>query len=207
MCYFAYPEDHRKSDIGYDDKNRFGRQTRRVAMELVFVYTPSEGLLEAVLSGGQDQKAAIIGAFCEHILGLDTVPEMARRGQQLSGLKDRKTVFATDAADNIQRVLVRQLRFDLPGGGGRRITVSARPRADDRHVLYDLLDDAINQIKMPLDSLVVSQAKISVYFRGERGRKGKTLTFDITAPDSCNLKDHGHDLIVKKYLKRWGLAT
>jgi len=31
------------------------------------------------------------------------------------------------------------------------------------------------------------------------------VTFRISHPDSCNLKDKPEHLVVKQYLKRWGI--
>lgn len=207
FCYFAYPEDHPKTDLGYDDDNRFARQTRRTATEVVFVYRPEEGLLEMVARGDQKHKEALAAAFCTAILGLKALPAANQKPPyDLAVLKKRDFVFKTAPEDNVERVEVRLLRFDLPGPGNRRLVVSARPTPDNMDALHDLVDEAIDKSRFPLSALQVSQAKISIRFRGQNGRRGKVLTFEVTYPDRCNLKDHGYDAVAKKYLSKWGIA-
>ncbi len=207
FCYFAFPENFPKTDLGYDDNNRFGRQTRRTAMEIIFVYRPEEGMLEMVAGGDKRHKEALAEVFCTTILGLKALPAANQKPPyDLSVLKRRDFAFTTDPKDNIERVEVRQLRFDLPGSGNRRLVASARPTPDNLDALHDLLDEAINQTRFPLSALQLSQAKLSMRFRGQNGRRGKVLTFEVTYPDRCNLKDNGHDAIAKKYLLEWEIA-
>ncbi|MCI0364961.1 MAG: hypothetical protein L0219_13870 [Phycisphaerales bacterium] len=208
-CYFAYPEDLPKTDQGYDEHGRLGRRTRRTTMEIIFVYRPEDGILEMVARGDKQHKEALAAAFCTTILGLTTLPAPDQKPPfDLNVLKDRNFAFPTDTADNIDRVEVRQLRFDLPGNGNRRLVVSVRPRQqDDPKLIYSVVDDALNKAKYQLASLDVSQARLSIRFRGVGGRRAKTLTFDITFPDRCNLKDSGKDVVGKRYLKLWKIAN
>lgn len=208
FCCFAYPEDYPKTDLGYDDKNRFSRQTRRTATEIIFVYRREEGVLEMVGKGDRKQKEKIAEAFCKKMLGLKTLPDpRTNPPYDLAVLKRRNFSFKTDPADNVESVEVRLLRFDLPGKGYRRLVLSARPTPEVPDVLQALVEEAIDKSKFPLSELHVSQAKLSMRFRGKEGRRGKILTFEVTYPDRCNLKDHGYDAIARKYLTKWGIAS
>lgn len=208
FCCFAYPEDYPKTDLGYDDKNRFSRQTRRTATEIIFVYRREDGVLEVVGKGDKKQKEKIAEAFCTTMLGLRALPDpRANPPYDLAVLKRRDFSFKTDPADNIESVEVRLLRFDLPGKGYRRLVLSARPTPEVPDVLHALVEEAIDKAKFPLSELHVSQAKLSMRFRGQDGRRGKTLTFEVTYPDRCNLKDNGYDAVAKRYLTKWGIAS
>lgn len=208
FCCFAYPEDYPKTDLGYDDKNRFSRQTRRTATEIIFVYRREDGVLEMVGKGDKKQKEKIAEAFCRTMLGLKTLPDpRANPPYDLAVLKRRDFSFKTDPADNVESVEVRLLRFDLPGKGYRRLVLSARPTPEVPDVLHALVEEAIDKAKFPLSELHVSQAKLSMRFRGQDGRRGKTLTFEVTYPDRCNLKDNGYDAVAKRYLTKWGIAS
>lgn len=207
ICYFAHPEDYPKTDLGYGDDNTFARQTRRTALETIFVYRPDDGVLEMVAPGSAAHKDALARAFCTRILGLGSVPQAdARKPYNLEVLKDVSFGFDTDPRDNIERVEIRQLRIDVPGRDLPRIIVSARPAPERPQVVQELLRNAINQSRYPLDALEVTQAKLAFRFRGLNGRRPKTLVFEVTAPDRCNLKDTGHDAVAKKYLTNWGIA-
>ncbi len=208
FCYFAYPEDLPKTDPGFDEKDTFGRQARRSALEIIFVYRPESGLLEMAAPGNKAQKEELATAFCSTILQLPNLPLATERPPfTLNILKSRTFEFRTGAADNIERIELRMLRFDLPGHGNRRVTISARPRKQDSPLMiYDVLDDVVNTTRIPLTGLNVSQARISMKFKGEGRSRGKSLTFEVTLPNGCNLKDHAKDLVAKRYLKTWGIA-
>jgi len=208
FCCFAYPEDYPKTDLGYDEQNRFGRHTRRTATELIFVYRREDGVLEMVGKGDKKQKERIAEAFCKTMLGLKTLPDPRRNPPyDLAVLKRRDFAFNTDPADNIASVEVRLLRFDLPGKGYRRLVLSARPTPEVPDVLHAMIDEAIDKSNFPLSELLVSQARLAFKFRGQNGQRGRTLTFEVTYPDRCNLKDNGYDAVAKKYLVRWKLAN
>jgi len=208
FCCFAYPEGYPKTDLGYDEQNRFGRHTRRTATEIIFVYRREDGVLEMVGKGDKKQKDRIAEAFCKTMLGLQALPDPRKNPPyDLSALKRRDFAFKTDPADNIAGVEVRLLRFDLPGKGYRRLVLSARPTPEVPDVLHALIDEAIDKSNFPLSELLVSQARLSFKFHGQNGRRGKTLTFEVTYPDRCNLKDNGYDAVAKRYLVKWGIAS
>ena len=50
-----------------------------------------------------------------------------------------------------------------------------------------------------------TQAMMQVTFETNDGPN--TVTFKITHPDSCSLRDEPEHLIIKEYLRRWGIAT
>ena len=141
FCCFAYPEDYPKTDLGYDDQDRFSRHTRRTATEIVFVYQPEEGVLEMVASGDKKRKEKIAEAFCKHILGLNALPDArSNPPYNLDVLKRGDFAFRTEAEDNIESVELRLLRFDLPGKGYRRLVLSGRPTPEEmlKNVIADL---------------------------------------------------------------------
>jgi len=207
LCFHAYPESLPKTDLGYDDNGQFRRQSRRTAFELVFVYKPEEGLLEMVTPGSKDQKEALASAFCKIILGLQDVPAANQKPPfDLAKLKDRNFEFKCRPEDGIARIGVRQMRLDLPGNGRRRLTVAAPPTPKEPAAVHDLLRDAVNSSNFPLADLHVGQVQITAQFKPKTRGKGKTVTFDVTYPDRCNLKDTGHDQILKQCLMRSEIA-
>jgi len=205
-CYFAYPEDYASTDIGYDDHGRFQHRARRSAFEIIFVYRPEEGLLELRARGNRKQIAELEEIFCKTILGLVELPDDGRVPFDLAVLKDAAFRFPTAPGDRVASVHVRLLRFDVPGPLNRRITVSAETSDMAPRALHELLDDAINQSRMPLSDLHVSQARLRFTFEPTNGERPKTLTFDVTYPDRCTLRDDAHDQVAKKCLREWGIA-
>lgn len=206
-CYFAYPEDYASTDVGYDDDGRFQHRPRRSAFEVIFVYRPEDGMLEVCAKGNKKQITELEEILCQAILDLQELPdEEGCVPYDLAVLKDRQFPFVTDPKDRVAAVHVRQLRFDLPGPMSRRVILSADTSHHTPQALHDLLDEAVNKTSLPLDSLHVSQAKLRLTFAPRNGERPKTLTFEVTYPDRCTLKDDPHDQIAKKYLKAWGVA-
>jgi len=211
ICYFAYPEDIATSDLGYDAAGTFSRRPRQSVFEVVFVYRPEEGHIELHAEGVKKVKEELAEIFCTTILGLKELPDdSGKEPYDLSCLKDPNFPFATEHKDQVLDVQLKLMRLDLPfdkaKGSGRRIILSATSLPGAPNALHGLLDEAIDQRRVPLDNIVISQAKLMFTFRAVDGRQPKTLTFDVTYPDRCTLKDDQQDQVAKKYLKRWGIA-
>jgi hypothetical protein len=206
-CYFVYPEDYATTDMEFDDTGQFRERARKPAFEVVFVYRPEEGLLEVNASGKKEQVEALMEVFGQTILGLDHLPDKDMEPAfDLSGLKRRDIAFTTDPTDGIDAVTVRRLRLDLPGAASRCIILEASASAQKPQAVYDLMDTALNKQNVPLESVKVSQAKLRIAFKAEKGQRAKTLTFEVSLPDRCTLKDDPHDQVAKKYLRLWKLT-
>lgn len=210
-CYFAYPEDYASTEVGFDDDGRFQHRTHRPAFENIFVYRPEEGVLELTARGNKAQIEQLQEIFCTAILGLVELPDdNGRMPYDLAVLKNRYFPFAADPKDRVAHVEVRQLRLDLPfdrlKGARRRITLTASSLPEASNALHRLVDEAINKENVGLGEALISQAKLRFTFAPVDGERPKTLTFEVTYPDRCTLKDDPHDQIAKKYLKEWGIA-
>ena len=205
-CYFVHPEDYATTDDVFDDMGTFLQQPWKPTFEIIFVYRPEEGILETSASGTKKQKESLEAVFGKAILQLDRLPNAQAPPFDLSGLKNRDFSFTTDLADGIESVTVRQVRLDLPGANSCRIVLLANASPQRPKALYDLMDRALNKQNVPLDSVTISQAKLRIAFKAQPGHRAKTLTFEISIPDRCTLKDDPHDQVAKKYLRLWKLT-
>jgi hypothetical protein len=207
-CFFAYPEDYASTELGFDDNGRFLQRSRRPAFEIIFVYRPEEGVLELSGRGRKEQIEQLMRIFCTTILNLVDLPaDDGLAPFDLEVLKDRTFPFPTDPADRVAAVNLRMLRFELPPPGGRRITVAATTNSCGPRTLHDLVDAAIDSARLPLTKLQVSQAKLQLVFAPADDERPRSLTFEVTYPDRCTLKDDPCDQVAKKYLRRWGIAS
>jgi len=205
-CYFTYPEDYATTDMGYDKSGKFRHWPRKPAFEVIFVYKPENGFLEVRAKGKRDEVRQLQKAFCQTILGLDEMPDDESRYYDLSPLKDKNFSFVTDPEDCIEKTTIKLVRLDLPGFGSRRITLEAsHPKVDQP--IHGLIEKAINKANVPLDQALLAKAKLQVLFAPRDGKRCKTLTFEISVPDRCTLKDDPLDQIAKKYIERWGLIS
>ena len=129
---------------------------------------------------------------------------------ELNGLKSRdflQTIRQTDPEDGIEEVQIRKLRLSVMGGAKRRITIEVDPNGGPIDI-YDILDDFINRRNLPdaLFDITLVQFHFRFVHTGQ-GRQ-KTLTFEVSHPNTSNLKSCRREdlrLIGEKYLRRWGI--
>ena len=203
-CYFAYPEDYPTTEMGYDDNGKFCHWPTRRAFEVIFVYKPGNGFVEVSAKGKREEIEKLQEVFGQNILGLDKLPDAKSKPYELSKLKDKNFRFVTEPQDGIEKVTIKLLRLDLPGLGSRRITLEVSS-SDGGQDIHSLIEKALNKTNLSLDELTVAKAKLHFKFYPRDGKKGKTLTFEISIPDRCTLKDDPLDQIAKKYIEKWGL--
>jgi hypothetical protein len=205
--FFAYPDDYADTYLGHDDAGNFIRRPQKPAFEVVFIFDPQDGAIDLFAQGGKQVHEDLQTIFCRSLLGRELPPELPHRHPyELNGLKSRNFRFPTDPEDGIEQVRVRKLRLSVLGGLKRRITLEGDPEAGPGDV-YDMMDEYLDRQNLP-DTLVnVTQATVNVKFVHTGEGRQKTLTFDISFPDSSNLKSKREDLriIAEKYLKRWGI--
>jgi len=208
LFWFVYPEDWARTEVGYGEDGELKPWTWRPAFEVVFAHSPEEHSLEVYAKGSKHTAWDLQKLFGRVILGVDLAdPDASPPPYRLNGLKRRDFPFPVDSADGIDDVRVRKLRFYLIGRGNRRITLEANVQ-QDREAVYDLLDQALAEERVPLELLNVSQAGLQIVFRPDKpGGRGTTLNFDISYPESCSLKQDPKDLVAKEYLKRWGIQV
>jgi hypothetical protein len=68
-----------------------------------------------------------------------------------------------------------------------------------------MLEDDLNRRRLPKSILHVTKATLNFKLNGNG--HGRSLTFNITYPNGCDLKSKRDDqrLLGEKYLKRWGI--
>ncbi len=204
--FFVHPDDYADTYLGHDEEGQFVRRPQKPAFEVVFILDPEDGTLDIFARGGKDVHEALQTIFCRNVLGQELPPEKPHEHPyELNGLKSRDFGFATDPSDGIEQVRVRKLRFSVLGSK-QRITLEADPDAGLNDI-YDMMEECLNRKNLP-DTLVnMTQATINFKFVPTGGGRQKTLTFDISFPNSSNLKSKREDLrvVAEKYLKLWGI--
>jgi hypothetical protein len=205
--FFAYLDDYADTYVTLDDEGAFDRRPERRAFELVMVYDRVHGTLEMYVRGGKKVYIPLQEIFCRVILGEEIGPENKNsHPYELNGLLSPDFQFPTDPADGIDAVRVRKMRLSVKGMPRRRITLEADPEAgvDD---IYEMMDDYINQQRLPTSILNVSQVGMKFSFDPSHEDLPKSLSFDLSWPNSSNLKSkpEGVRELAEKYLRQWGL--
>jgi hypothetical protein len=201
--FFAYPADYADTVVIYSDGGELLRQLQKSAFDVIFAYNESVGTLDVFVEGDKTVRHAMEEMFARLILK-QTLPDESTGNNPfyLDGLRNRDFDFPTDPADQVESVAVKSLRFSLGGPTFGRITFESHPRARKGDI-YNLIEKALNEQQEPED-LTVTQVSMQVKFRAIS--RSKTVTFQISHPDSCNLKDKPEHLKIKEYLRRWGIA-
>ena len=203
--FFAYPKDYTDTFIGYDDQGRFERRRQNPAFEVVFIYDPADGTLDLYTQGDKDLKQDLQKLFARSILQEELAEEDRNSvPYELNGLKNRSFAFPTDPADGVMEVRVRELRLSIVGNERKRITFEVSPKGVPADI-HDLMQQALHEHRLPLSMVNVTSAVIQMRLNNGNGRRDKTVSFRISMPDTCNLKDKPEHLVAKKYLKLWGL--
>ena len=172
---------------------------------MVFIYDPVDGTLDLYAQGDKNLKQDLQKLFSRAILH-EELGEENRNSHpyELNGLKNRAFAFPTDPADRITEVRTRQMRLSIVGNERKRITFEVPPKGAPADI-HDLIQEALHEQRLPLSMVNVTSAVIQMRFSNGNGRRDKTVSFRVSMPDSCNLKDKPEHLVAKKYLKLWGL--
>ena len=97
---------------------------------------------------------------------------------------------------------VRATRLSAKNSKGRREHIES---ADDDDNIHDAIDRWINQQRMPLEDVNVTQVTFRFEFLELGDRKPGPETFNVTYPNTCNLKGLAAErvAVIEKYLRRW----
>lgn len=209
-CFFAYPEDFASTDFTYSSDGALEPHTHKRAIEVIFVYRPTDGVLELMAPGGRERVDDLAANFTAAILNLPELPaQLIPNSYDLSMIKRADLTFPTDPDDGISQVLVREIQLYLPllHNWRQKLVLSTDTRSAGRTDLHRALTDIAAANHQAIDDLKISLVKMTFVFASLDGKRGKRLTFEIGLPDRCTLKDEPYDQIVRKYLTRWGLAV
>ena len=175
-------------------------------LSVVFLFHPSEGLLEVSAPGTRQDVRHLQEIFCRIALGMDRMPDpTTARAFELNGLKQPGFTFATDAEDGIARVDVVAMELAEHLNPHRRIAFKDDPSRGDG--LHAWMERAVDRRRLPPEMLDVVSTRLRVTFAADPRRRHRTLTFGISAPDVTTLRDDPSHLLIKRYLRRWQIAV
>jgi hypothetical protein len=202
--FFAYPADYADVLIGYEDNGSFARRQWKPAFEVIVAYDRQAGTLDLYAEGTKDVRDEIAAIFTHTVLGLDEEPRrMTKPPYNLQLLLQPGIEFPTAPQDNLRLVKLRAMRVQKPNSD-ERILFDAGGGAHTRSV-HELIAEALNEMNLPREKLAVTQATFHAVF--ETGHKRpKSVSFTITHPAGCTLRDSEEDLTLRRYLREWKIA-
>jgi hypothetical protein len=203
--YFVYLSDYADTHINFDDAGEFQRTPDRRAFEVVFAHDREYGTLEVFAKGGKPVIEPLQQVYAKVVLSKTLEEEdPSANPYHLDSLMDRSFQFPTDPEDGIEQVSVRRLRLSILGRRRGRITLEADPEKG-RHHIYEMLEEDLNRKRLTKSILHVTKATFNFKLNGNG--HGRSLTFNVSYPNSCDLKSKREvqRQLGEKYLKRWGI--
>ncbi|MDR1383589.1 MAG: hypothetical protein LBJ67_07065 [Planctomycetaceae bacterium] len=194
--FFAHPDDYVRDSLVHDDDKLLVHQTIRQTFEMVFAYNSIDGTSELSAKLPKRIKESLESLFLKHILGIN-MPEDEEKPFDLSMLLDPNFKLTVSPDDNLQ-VFVNGITVNW----GTSYTVGYFVKGSDsvREFAFERLGDAIHH-----ERIVVKKARFRFVFPQEGQKRPQTMTFEISPPFACTLKNQQPDRVEKAhyYLKQW----
>lgn len=202
--FFAYPDDFVQNVTVHDQEGRLAPEAFRQTMLFAFAFDHEEGTLETSARLPKPMKERLESIFADAILHHELAPHKPDAAYELNQLKDPAFDLTTDPADCL-RVHIRKMRLSAKYGG-RRILVEVDD--DDPHDnIHKAIEECVNLEVVPLSEWNVTLVTFCFEFLPLAGRKHGQLSFDVSYPHSCSLRNNRPERVelIRKYLKRWNI--
>ena len=201
--FFAYAEDFAQSGMEWNN-GKLDRRAYHPVFEIMFVFSEKEGSLAIYLVGDRKVVPDLQNIFAEALLKTELIPdEKDERVYDLEPLKSRQFRFVYEPDWGIEKIVIKKLKLSIPGEKKEKIVLETAARYD-KEAIFDLYDKATKEF--PHRQILMIQVGIKVTFASSASyRGGNTRTFDVTWPNSCNLKYDGRDLLLRKMLVDSGI--
>jgi len=205
--FFAYLDDYPDKHVVFDDDGEPFMSSGRDAFENLFVYNGDEGSMEVYAPGGKKVWAPLQIAFCKAVLGKDVPPaDPLLPSFKLDHLLTPNFPMPTNPNDLVEDSRITRMRL-APRGSRGYVEIKADPKGgpDD---IYRKIERWLRLENLPRESTRVAQVTFSLKFIHDGPGRQPTLTFDVTAPHSSNLKSKPDEkrAVGERCLKRWGVV-
>lgn len=204
--FLAYPDDFVETITIHDEDGKLTPRPIRQTFEIVFAYDREEGTLETHARVPTRLKPLLEEAFCRIALGVEPDPVQRQVVYNLNILKEAVFQLPTDPKDCVAAKVCR-VRLAIPDSQWSIILEAARNGARDE--MAEMIDECLDEENIPLERVNVTSARFRMDFHGVNGRRPGSLTFDVSLPDCCNLRNQRPERVALalKYLKEWGVAV
>lgn len=206
--FFAYLDDYPDKHIVFDgESDEPTVRSDRYAFENVFVYNSDDGSMEVFALGGKRVWEPLQLAFCKAVLGRDVDPaDPLRPTFQLDHLLKPDFPLTLEPTDGVEEARITQMRL-APRGSRGWVEVKADPRASPNDI-YRKIDNWLRTEKVTAEGVRVLLVAVAMRFQHEGPGRTPTLRFNISAPNSSNLKSKPEEqrIVGERCLRRWGVT-
>jgi len=202
ICFFAYPEDHPKTQKLYED-NKLRSRVSSPSFEIIFVYYPEEGKLEISTKMRAKKRQRLFDIFNSTVLGdLEPVPSN-QQVLNLDHLLDEDFRFTLDPEDEIEKVFLSQIRLNDKYSPKKRVAIYLDEGENTNSMITKLKNHKL--LGESHQANTVSQATIKFLFK-QFGRSNR-VTAMLTNPDRNTLNETASNQLAKKCIQKWGLIN
>lgn len=207
--FFAYLDDYPDKHLVFDgDSDQPIVRSDRYAFENVFVYNSDDGSMEVFAQGGKKVWEPLQSAFCQAVLGEEVDPaDPLRPSFHLDHLLTPDFPLPTDPKDGVEEARITRLRL-APRGSGGYIEIKADPKAPPNDI-YRKMERWLKAESITAAGTRVLQATFHLKFQHDGPGRQPTLTFDVSAPNSSNLKSKPDEQreVGERCLKLWEVVV
>lgn len=203
LCMVAYVEDRPVNDLKFKDgeEQLTPDKPRRPILRAYIQYWPEENQLEVKVKGGKTKVEALQRAVVEYVLELrfEDCDVGAYSLDVLRTLDPDPLTIADE--EHVDSVRLKELSLrDRRDGSKVTITVGNTSQKG-----VEAMKRLVGYCRVNFDDFEILKATIEVIFLIDKKRR--PVTFDVTHGKHHNLKSRDQDLLVRKLLKKWGIAT
>jgi len=201
--FFAFPEDYAQNAPEWAGAT-LSLQSRHPPFEIVFVWDGDDGRLDLHLTGDRRAVGPLQEFFAEHILKCEELPAdpADNRVYDLWSLRRKDFQFTWDVASGIERVAVNKLRLTLTGRKNEKLTLEVDAR-HNQHAIHDLLEKLTPVL--PASAYFITQVGMTASVKVSPTAPAKTVSFQISHPNSCSLKYDEIGLKLRAMLEASGI--
>ena len=205
--FYAYLPEWADKRLGFDTEGNLTPRELNYAFHNVFIYEPADGALEIIAKGGKPVQLPLRRAFCQSVLGIaveDTDP--IRRCYYLDHLLDPSFSFIAEPDDGVAAVRLRRLRVVSSFADPTLEWCELRLRETAN---LAEVREAVSKFCTAFDltpaQLHIVQASIQIEFQSDGRRRPKTMTFNVSTPNTCDLKSKPDDVraVGERCIRRW----
>lgn len=163
--------------------------------------------MEIIARGGKKVQMPLRKAFCRAVIGIEVDDEEPLRATyRLDHLLDPAFAFTTQPEDRVAAVFLRRIRL-VP-----KVYVPAVEYLEPKFVegasradVIAALTSLMSAYNLDRSQATVSQVGIQLQFMSDGRRKAKTMTFNVSCPNTCDLKSKPDDVRVigERLIRSW----
>jgi hypothetical protein len=197
--FFAFIEDYARAEQDYV-AGKLVRVPHSRAFQVVFVFAPTRGTLDASAPGGRPVVAKLMDIATSTLLGTAVAePSKDDRIYELEGLRDEGFAWKYAPNAGISDVWVKAMRLSLKTGGERLIAEGTKH--GEAHRLYNrVVSVSASAPGLRADATFVTQVEVRVEYAPRNGRKVRPRDFRVTYPNSCSLGHDDADRVLREML-------